>query len=73
MSSNPFDQMKNASMQGGFNTIVKTSPPAATVFLTSGMGPYVGFFYAVEVSVSSFEINFSPETKTKLIYTEDNH
>ncbi|XP_025103721.1 rab3 GTPase-activating protein non-catalytic subunit-like isoform X2 [Pomacea canaliculata] len=48
VSSNPFDQMKNASMQGGFNTIVKTSPPAATVFLTSGMGPYVGFFYAVE-------------------------
>ncbi|KAK7502781.1 hypothetical protein BaRGS_00006031 [Batillaria attramentaria] len=49
-TSNPFDQMKNASMQGGFNATVKTSPPAATVYLTSGIGPYVGFFYAIEGS-----------------------
>ncbi|XP_055956898.1 rab3 GTPase-activating protein non-catalytic subunit [Patella vulgata] len=49
-SSNPFDQMKTASLLGGYAAGVKSSPPAATIYVTSGVGPYVGFFYAVEGS-----------------------
>ena len=50
MCANPFDQLKAASMLGGVKAAVKTSPPAMNVFMTSGSGPYVGFFYAIEVS-----------------------
>lgn len=46
---NAFDQLKNASMQGGFTATPRTNPPAASIYLTSGTGPYVGFFYAIEV------------------------
>ncbi|XP_071079517.1 rab3 GTPase-activating protein non-catalytic subunit-like [Haliotis cracherodii] len=49
-SSNPFDQMKTASLLGGFSATVKTSPPAASIYLTAGVGPYVGFFHAMEGS-----------------------
>ncbi|KAK7104713.1 rab3 GTPase-activating protein non-catalytic subunit-like [Littorina saxatilis] len=45
---NAFDQLKNASMQGGFTATPRTNPPAASIYLTSGTGPYVGFFYAIE-------------------------
>lgn len=45
-----FDQMKNASILGGFNASVKGSPPAMSQYVTVGGGPYVGFYYAVEVS-----------------------
>ena len=44
-----FDQLRNASMQGGFGAVPRTSPPAASVYITSGTGPYVAFFYAIEV------------------------
>ncbi|XP_036006973.1 rab3 GTPase-activating protein non-catalytic subunit isoform X2 [Fundulus heteroclitus] len=43
-----FDQMKNASILGGFNASVKGSPPAMSQFVTVGSGPYTGFYYAVE-------------------------
>lgn len=46
-----FDQMKNASILGGFNASVKGSPPAMSQYVTVGGGPYTGFYYAVEVSV----------------------
>lgn len=45
-----FDQMKNASVLGGFNASVKGSPPAMSQYVTVGGGPYTGFYYAVEVS-----------------------
>ena len=45
-----FDQMKNASILGGFNASVKGSPPAMSQYVTVGGGPYTGFYYAVEVS-----------------------
>ena len=48
---NSFDQLRNASMQGGFSAVSRTSPPAASVYITSGTGPYVAFFYAIEVCV----------------------
>lgn len=48
--ANPFDQLKAASLLGGVKATVKTSPPAMSVFMTAGTGPYVGFFYAIEVS-----------------------
>lgn len=46
---NPFDQMKTASILGGFKATIKPTPPAAAQYVTAGIGPYVGFFYAVEV------------------------
>lgn len=45
-----FDQMKNASMLGGFHASVKGSPPAMSQYITVGGGPYTGFYYAVEGS-----------------------
>ncbi|XP_057199156.1 rab3 GTPase-activating protein non-catalytic subunit isoform X3 [Triplophysa rosa] len=45
-----FDQMKNASVLGGFNASVKGSPPAMSQYITVGGGPYTGFYYAVEGS-----------------------
>ncbi|XP_064601694.1 rab3 GTPase-activating protein non-catalytic subunit-like isoform X2 [Liolophura sinensis] len=47
---NPFDQMKTASILGGFKATIKPTPPAAAQYVTAGIGPYVGFFYAVEGS-----------------------
>lgn len=44
-----FDQMKNASILGGFNASIKGSPPAMCQYVTVGSGPYTSFFYAVEV------------------------
>ncbi|KAM4542363.1 rab3 GTPase-activating protein non-catalytic subunit isoform 2-T2 [Odontesthes bonariensis] len=45
-----FDQMKNASILGGFHASVKGSPPAMSQYVTVGAGPYTGFYYAVEGS-----------------------
>uniref|UniRef100_A0A3Q3D209 RAB3 GTPase activating protein subunit 2 (non-catalytic) n=1 Tax=Hippocampus comes TaxID=109280 RepID=A0A3Q3D209_HIPCM len=50
MTLNVFDQMKNASILGGFNASVKGSPPAMSQYVTVGGGPYTGFYYAVEGS-----------------------
>ncbi|KAM9842395.1 rab3 GTPase-activating protein non-catalytic subunit [Aulostomus maculatus] len=50
MTLSPFDQMKNASILGGFNASVKGSPPAMSQYVTVGGGPYTGFYYAVEGS-----------------------
>ncbi|XP_058470844.1 rab3 GTPase-activating protein non-catalytic subunit isoform X2 [Solea solea] len=45
-----FDQMKNASILGGFNASVKGNPPAMSQYVTVGGGPYTGFYYAIEGS-----------------------
>uniref|UniRef100_A0A667Y7Q8 RAB3 GTPase activating protein subunit 2 (non-catalytic) n=1 Tax=Myripristis murdjan TaxID=586833 RepID=A0A667Y7Q8_9TELE len=45
-----FDQMKNASILGGFHASVKGSPPAMSQYIAVGGGPYTGFYYAVEGS-----------------------
>ncbi|CAL8271744.1 unnamed protein product [Merluccius merluccius] len=45
-----FDQMKNASILGGFHATVKGSPPAMSQYITVGGGPYTGFYYAIEGS-----------------------
>ncbi|KAK2843856.1 hypothetical protein Q7C36_012071 [Tachysurus vachellii] len=50
MTLNVFDQMKNASILGGFHASVKGSPPAMSQYMTVGGGPFTGFFYAVEGS-----------------------
>uniref|UniRef100_A0A8C9VNE4 RAB3 GTPase activating protein subunit 2 (non-catalytic) n=1 Tax=Scleropages formosus TaxID=113540 RepID=A0A8C9VNE4_SCLFO len=50
MSLCVFDQMKNASILGGFNAAVKGSPPAMCQYITVGGGPFTGFFYAIEGS-----------------------
>ncbi|MBN3291964.1 RBGPR protein, partial [Polypterus senegalus] len=46
----PFDQMKNASVLGGYHATIKGSPPAMSQYITVGSGPFTGFFYAVEGS-----------------------
>ncbi|KAJ4939071.1 hypothetical protein JOQ06_028533 [Pogonophryne albipinna] len=45
-----FDQMKNASILGGFHASVKGNPPAMSQYVTVGGGPYTGFYCAVEGS-----------------------
>ncbi|XP_030642877.1 rab3 GTPase-activating protein non-catalytic subunit [Chanos chanos] len=45
-----FDQMKNASILGGFHASVKGSPPAMSQYITVGGGPFTGFYYAIEGS-----------------------
>ncbi|XP_078796486.1 rab3 GTPase-activating protein non-catalytic subunit isoform X2 [Oryzias latipes] len=50
MTLSVFDQMKNASILGGFNASVKGSPPAMSQYVTVGAGPFTGFYYAVEGS-----------------------
>ncbi|XP_041927683.1 rab3 GTPase-activating protein non-catalytic subunit isoform X2 [Alosa sapidissima] len=50
MTLNVFDQMKNASILGGFHASVKGSPPAMSQYITVGGGPYTGFYYAIEGS-----------------------
>lgn len=47
---NPFDQMQTASMLGGPYASIRATPPASSLYLTAGTGPYTGFYYAVEVS-----------------------
>lgn len=53
MTLSPFDQMKTASNIGGFNAAIKNSPPAMSQYITVGSNPFTGFFYALEVTVSS--------------------
>lgn len=53
MTLSPFDQMKTASNIGGFNAAIKNSPPAMSQYITVGSNPFTGFFYALEVRVSS--------------------
>ncbi|KAL8566839.1 hypothetical protein ACOMHN_052237 [Nucella lapillus] len=43
-----FDHLKRASMEHGFNAQPRVSPPVASLYITSGTCPYVGFFYAIE-------------------------
>lgn len=45
---NPFDQMALASLNSHSSSI-RTTPPAASVYLLTGIRPYLGFFYAIEV------------------------
>uniref|UniRef100_A0A8I3Q9Y9 RAB3 GTPase activating non-catalytic protein subunit 2 n=1 Tax=Canis lupus familiaris TaxID=9615 RepID=A0A8I3Q9Y9_CANLF len=53
MTLSPFDQMKTASNIGGFNAAIKNSLPAMSQYITVGSNPFTGFFYALEVRVSS--------------------
>lgn len=57
-----FDQMRNASILGGFHAAVKGSLPAMSQYITVGGGPYTGFYYAIEVCVCVWllSIFFSP-------------
>uniref|UniRef100_A0A3B3DT52 RAB3 GTPase activating protein subunit 2 (non-catalytic) n=1 Tax=Oryzias melastigma TaxID=30732 RepID=A0A3B3DT52_ORYME len=50
MTLSVFDQLKNASILGGYNASVKGSPPAMSQYVTVGTGPFTGFYYAVEGS-----------------------
>ncbi|KAL4238914.1 Rab3 GTPase-activating protein non-catalytic subunit [Mactra antiquata] len=62
----PFDQMVLASLNSPTSTI-RPTPPAASVYLLSGMGPYLGFFYAIEGSTQPIlsEVAFAVASKLK--------
>lgn len=44
-----FDQLHTASILGGFQASIKSSPPVSNRYITAGAGPFVGFFYALDV------------------------
>ncbi|KAG8443778.1 hypothetical protein GDO86_009093 [Hymenochirus boettgeri] len=50
MALSPFDQMKTASILGGFNAAIKSSPPTMSQYITVGSNPFTGFFFALEGS-----------------------
>ncbi|MEE6473861.1 hypothetical protein FKM82_010195 [Ascaphus truei] len=50
MALSPFDQMKTASVLGGFNAAIKSSPPTMSQYITVGSNPFAGFFFALEGS-----------------------
>uniref|UniRef100_H3AZD3 RAB3 GTPase activating non-catalytic protein subunit 2 n=1 Tax=Latimeria chalumnae TaxID=7897 RepID=H3AZD3_LATCH len=50
MTLSPFDQMKTASILGGYNATIKSSPPAMSQYITVGVNPFTGFFFALEGS-----------------------
>ncbi|XP_035850644.1 rab3 GTPase-activating protein non-catalytic subunit isoform X1 [Sander lucioperca] len=61
-----FDQMKNASILGGFNASVKGNPPAMSQYVTVGGGPYTGFYYAVEGSTQPLLSHVAMAVASKL-------
>ncbi|XP_075060377.1 rab3 GTPase-activating protein non-catalytic subunit [Mixophyes fleayi] len=50
MALSPFDQMRTASILGGFNAAIKSSPPTMSQYITVGSNPFTGFFFALEGS-----------------------
>ncbi|XP_021378713.1 rab3 GTPase-activating protein non-catalytic subunit-like isoform X1 [Mizuhopecten yessoensis] len=64
---NPFDQMKAAAILGGPSATIRPTPPAHSMYLTSGIGHYIGFFYAVEGSAQPIlsEVAFAVAHKLK--------
>lgn len=64
---NPFDQMKAAAVIGGPSATIRPTPPAHSMYLTSGIDHYVGFFYAVEGSAQPIlsEVAFAVAHKLK--------
>lgn len=51
VTSYSFDQLHAASTLGGYNASIKKSPPICHKYITTGAGPFLGFFYALEVHV----------------------
>ena len=47
VSPNPFDQMVTASMIGGFNATIRSTPPASHLYLSTGKLPYTNFYYII--------------------------
>ncbi|XP_030854258.1 rab3 GTPase-activating protein non-catalytic subunit isoform X1 [Strongylocentrotus purpuratus] len=50
VTSYSFDQLHAASTLGGYNASIKKSPPICHKYITTGAGPFLGFFYALEGS-----------------------
>ncbi|XP_052787528.1 rab3 GTPase-activating protein non-catalytic subunit-like isoform X1 [Mya arenaria] len=63
---NPFDQMVLASLNS-HTSAIRTNPPAASIYLMVGVGPYTGFFYAIEGSSQPIlsEVAFAVASKLK--------
>ncbi|XP_041468264.1 rab3 GTPase-activating protein non-catalytic subunit-like isoform X1 [Lytechinus variegatus] len=50
VTSCSFDQLHAASTLGGYAASIKTSPPVCHKYITTGAGPFLGFFFALEGS-----------------------
>ncbi|XP_077976699.1 rab3 GTPase-activating protein non-catalytic subunit-like isoform X2 [Styela clava] len=46
----PFNQMKTASILGGYSADIRNTAPAMSCFIATGTSPFTGFYYAVEGS-----------------------
>ncbi|KAK3092344.1 hypothetical protein FSP39_001596 [Pinctada imbricata] len=64
---NPFDNMKAASMSGNPQTALRHTPPAAGLYMTTGIGQYVGFYYTIEGSTQPIlsEVAYAVANKLK--------
>nr|XP_006813820.1 PREDICTED: rab3 GTPase-activating protein non-catalytic subunit-like [Saccoglossus kowalevskii] len=61
-----FNQMETASILGGYKASIKTSPPAASKYLTTGIGPFVGVYYALEGSTQPLLSDVAAAVASKL-------
>lgn len=63
---NPFDQMVLGSLSS-HTASIRPTPPAGCMYLTSGVNPYVGFFFAVEGSAQPIlsEVAYAVASKLK--------
>ncbi|XP_072040294.1 rab3 GTPase-activating protein non-catalytic subunit-like [Amphiura filiformis] len=66
-----FDQLNTECMTGGYTASIRATPPAAARYLTTGTGPYVGFYYALEGSsqplISDVAIAMASKLKSALL------
>ena len=69
MSPTPFDQMQSACIHDGFNADVKSGSAAIYQYAAGGTTPFMGFYYATEVSGKIFDDSVSVEmTLTKKLF-----
>lgn len=68
MALSPFDQMKTASVLGGFNAAIKSSPPTMSQYITVGSNPFTGFFFALEVSIVMVQLSILWPTLDRYLY-----
>ncbi|CAM1313278.1 RAB3GAP2 (predicted) [Pycnogonum litorale] len=67
VAGNTFDHLQNASLIGGFSAVPKSTVPSSSVFLTSGINPYISFFYVMEGATQPLisEVAFAVASKLK--------
>lgn len=51
-----FDQMKSASVIGGYNTDIRHTPRSMSCYTVTGNSPFVGYYYATEVCLGHIAV-----------------